>query len=76
MKKNNNLLILSSLGFLAVLLVGFSISHKKSGSTPSQMAQKHQLMDVASGDTNNEVLKTILANQQKLESENKKLSVG
>jgi hypothetical protein len=74
MKKNTHLLFLCGLVAFIVLLLGFEFSRQKTQQTSNQETQTHHLMDVASGDTNDEVLKTIIANQKKLEKENKVLA--
>lgn len=75
--------LLIALGVIAlILIIGFF--HAGSGSHPSNNSntptQSHKTFDIASGDTNNEVLKSIVARQQsedqtekKLIDENKKL---
>ncbi len=76
MKNQPKLLII--LGIIAACLIfGFLWTSSKSGKQQTNKAiQKknaHQTFDVASGDTNNEVLKSIVARQQKLQEENEKL---
>lgn len=75
MKNNPKLMII--LGVIAALILfGFIWSGAKSsngsGKTVSK-GQQHAAFDVASGDTNNEVLQSIVAKQKALEKQNQKL---
>jgi integrating conjugative element protein (TIGR03752 family) len=78
MSKNPKMLIIIG-GFSLFLIIGlFWMTAKKSpqkaaNSSNSSNQQQKKLFDVASGDTNNEVLRTILAKQQKIENDNQKL---
>lgn len=75
----NNPKLLGILGTIAfVLIVGviwssMGGSNTQSGSSSSSN-QKQEVYDVASGDTNNEVLKKIIAHQKSLEKKNKQLA--
>lgn len=73
MNKNPKLLIL--LGAIAlILIVGFLWVGHSASVKPKQVSVTHQqAFDVASGDTNNEVLKSIVAKQQALAAKNKAL---
>lgn len=75
MSKNPKMLIIIG-GFSLFLIIGlFWMTSKKpqQQTVTSKNQQQKKLFDVASGDTNNEVLRTILAKQQKIENDNQKL---
>lgn len=76
---SNNPKLLGILGTIAfVLIVGFIWSSmgssNNSSSSSSSSNKKQSVYDVASGDTNNEVLKKIIAHQKSLEKKNKQLA--
>jgi len=71
-KKPKMLLIVGA--FSLFIIIGlFWMSSKQPRKSLPQNTEKQKLFDVASGDTNNEVLRTILAKQQHLQNENQKL---
>ena len=75
MNKNPKLLVI--LAVVGVVLI-FGMFWSRSKPAKTQLSTKpklHKVFDVASGDTNNEVLKSIIAKQQKLEDQNKKLQL-
>ena len=73
MKPSPKLLLIAG-GFAFVLIIGFIWAHLKTPQANHVMAStEHTVFDVASGDTNNEVLRTILAKQEKLEADNQQL---
>ena len=55
--------------FSLFIIIGlFWMSVKQPKKSLGQNTEKQKLFDVASGDTNNEVLRTILAKQQQLQT--------
>jgi integrating conjugative element protein (TIGR03752 family) len=74
MQKNPKLLIVIG-GICLLLIIGLLWSGAKQSKSSSNKTKTTQqlIKDKASGDTENEVLRTVLANQEQLKSENKKL---
>lgn len=74
MQKNPKLLIIIG-GICILFIIGLLWSGTKQSNLPSNKVNTTQQLvkDKASGDTENEVLRTVLANQEQLKSENKKL---
>lgn len=77
MKNNPKLLIVVG-GIAVAVIFGFFWSHSGSNSSAqgkgkASNTDQHQAFDVASGDTNNEVLKSIVARQKALQDQNKRL---
>lgn len=68
-------IIIGAIGFILIIgvLLAPSEGSKKTDNTSQQDKQK-QVFDVASGDTNNEVLKRVIANQKSLQKKNKQLA--
>lgn len=65
--------LLIIIGIISVLLI-FGIfwgSTKSNKNNPNTITEQKLIKDKASGDTENEVLRTVLANQEQLKSENK-----
>lgn len=64
------LMIVGAFCFVLILGIFVLSSGKNVHRQVRENTTTHKAFDVASGDTNNELLRTIVANQQKLESEN------
>jgi len=61
-------------GCSLLLITAISCFHSSPSHNKPPANHKEKIFDVASGDTNNEVLKTIVANQQKLQAANRELT--
>lgn len=73
MNKNPKILMVFAVIILTGVVGLFILGGGKGRQHPPSSNNKQDIYDVASGDTNNETLRTLIAGQQRLEKENKDL---
>src|SRR3990167_6944818 len=73
LKKPKTLAAIAIFGLILIICFFKTVDHSQSKVQKNEHIKSHQPFDVASGDTNNEVLKSIVARQQAEDSLNKKL---